>query len=128
MDFSNNEISDISNIPVPQGKVNLNDNDISEMSLSLLKNIFTDMKRHNLCFKDVLFRSWGANTSSKSKIINDLFSLVDISTAYSAITDNPNKFEIIEHIKKELPSIWSKIEDYDKEGADASADLADLGF
>lgn len=128
MDFSNNEISDISNIPIPQGKVNLNDNDISKITLSLLANIFNDMKRSNMGFKGVLFRSWGDRYVDKSRIINNLFSLADVSTAYSAITDNPRKFEIIEYIKKELPSIWSKIEDYDKEGSDASADLADLGF
>ena len=128
MDFSNNKISDISNIPIPNGKVNLDDNGIIPRIADSLPNIFSDMKRYKLGFKAALLRGWEDRYVDKSRIINNLFSLADVSTAYAAITDSPKKFEIIEYIKKELPSIWSKIEDYDKEGADASADLADLGF
>jgi hypothetical protein len=128
MDFSNNEISDISNIPIPREGVNLNDNGISTMILESLRPIFSTMKRYNLGFKAALLRSWEEGSGNKSRIIDNLFSLVDVSTAYSAITEHPKKFEIIDYIKKELPSVWRKIEDYDKEGADTSADLADLGF
>ena len=128
MDFSNNEISDISNIPIPKGKLNLNSNGISTMTISSLASIFNDMKRYNMGFKAVLLRSWGERFVNKSTIIKNLFSLANVDIAYSAIIDSPRKFEIIEYIKKELPSIWSKIEDYDKEGSDTSADLADLGF
>ena len=128
MDFSNNKISDISNIPIPKGKVNLNDNGISTMILGSLATIFNNMRRYNLGFKAVLLRSWEERYVDKSQIIKNLFSLADVDIAYSAIIDSPKKFEIIEYIKKELPSIWSKIEDYDKEGSDTSADLADLGF
>jgi len=128
MDFSKNQITDISDIPIPQGTVNFEENGIAPKIYDSLVNTFKVMKQYNLSFKNALLRSWEDRWSDKSNVIRNLFSLADVSTAYGAITDHPKKFEIIDHIKKELPAIWKTIEDYDKEGSDASADLADLGF